>query len=166
VLVACRLAGLSALETHCAGVRARAQCGPRLAWSKTAENRRDVGRADPKTPGLNSRLYWPGGGGEWRGEESRLGPSQRAGCQLLRDSSTTPRWLKSSYPQPSLSIDHGDECKRRSNNPPLKRPDFPVAPEQKSGSRYPFALASLQFHYDRVQDGVGRLHGPVYVDVD
>ena len=31
-------------------------------------------------------------------------------------------------------------CKRRSNNPSLKRPDFPVAPEQKSGSRYPFAL--------------------------
>ena len=30
--------------------------------------------------------------------------------------------------------------KRRSNNPSLKRPDFPVAPEQKSGSRYPFAL--------------------------
>ena len=39
----------------------RAQCGPRLAWSKTAENRRDVGRADLKTPGLNSRPYWPGG---------------------------------------------------------------------------------------------------------
>jgi hypothetical protein len=39
----------------------RAQCGPRLAWSKTAENRRDVGRADPKTPGLNSRPYRPGG---------------------------------------------------------------------------------------------------------
>ena len=61
MLVAYRLAGLSALETHCAGVRARAQCGPRLACSprpdlfcatKTAENRRDVGRADPKTPGL------------------------------------------------------------------------------------------------------------------
>jgi hypothetical protein len=32
------------------------------------------------------------------------------------------------------------ECKRRSNNPSLKRPDFPAAPEQKSGSRYPFAL--------------------------
>ena len=31
-------------------------------------------------------------------------------------------------------------CKRRSNNPSLKRPDFPVAPEQKSGSRYAFAL--------------------------
>src|SRR5271170_4051826 len=31
-------------------------------------------------------------------------------------------------------------CKRRSNNPSLKRPDFPVVPEQKSGSRYPFAL--------------------------
>ena len=31
-------------------------------------------------------------------------------------------------------------CKRRSNNPSLRRPDFPVAPEQKSGSRYPFAL--------------------------
>jgi hypothetical protein len=28
---------------------------------KTAENMRDVGRADPKTPGLNSRPYWPGG---------------------------------------------------------------------------------------------------------
>ena len=27
------------------------------------------------------------------------------------------------------------ESKRRSNNPSLKRPDFPVAPEQKSGSR-------------------------------
>ena len=27
---------------------------------------------------------------------------QRAGCQRLRDSSTTPRWLKSRYPQPSL----------------------------------------------------------------
>jgi hypothetical protein len=70
MLVACRLTGLSALETHCAGVRARAQCGPRLACSprpdlfratKTAENRRDVGRADPKTPGLNSTPYWPGG---------------------------------------------------------------------------------------------------------
>jgi hypothetical protein len=44
-----------------------------------------------------------------RGEESRLGPSQRAGSQRLRDSSTTPRWLKSRYPQPSLSIDHRDE---------------------------------------------------------
>src|SRR5271165_6193723 len=32
------------------------------------------------------------------------------------------------------------KCERRSNNPSLKRPDFPVAPEQKSGSRYPFAL--------------------------
>ena len=61
MLVACRLAGLSALETHCAGVRACAQCGPRLAWSlrpdlicgpKTAENRRDVGQADPQTPDL------------------------------------------------------------------------------------------------------------------
>jgi hypothetical protein len=31
MLVACRLAGLSALETHCAGVRACAQCGPRLS---------------------------------------------------------------------------------------------------------------------------------------
>jgi hypothetical protein len=29
--------------------------------TKTAENRRDVRRADPKTPGLNSRPYWPGG---------------------------------------------------------------------------------------------------------
>ena len=35
-------------------------------------------------------------------------------------------------------------CKRRSNNPSLKRPDFPVAPEQKSGSRYPFALGSAE----------------------
>ena len=35
-------------------------------------------------------------------EESRLGPSQRACSQRLRDSSTTPRWLKSSYHQPSL----------------------------------------------------------------
>ena len=26
-------------------------------------------------------------------------------------------------------------CTRRSNNPSLKRPDIPVAPEQKSGSR-------------------------------
>src|ERR1700677_1664225 len=34
----------------------------------------------------------------------------------------------------------GGGCKRRSNNPSLKRPDFPVAPEQKSGSRYPFAV--------------------------
>jgi hypothetical protein len=25
-------------------------------------------------------------------------------------------------------------CKRRSNNPSLKRPDIPVAPERKSGS--------------------------------
>ena len=38
------------------------------------------------------------------------------------------------------SGDFGIGCKRRSNNPSLKRPDFPVAPEQKSGSRYPFAL--------------------------
>ena len=48
------------------------QCGPRLTRlprpdlicgpkTKTAENGRDVGRADPKTPGLNSRPYWPGG---------------------------------------------------------------------------------------------------------
>jgi hypothetical protein len=28
--------------------------------------------------------------------------SQRAGCPRLRDSSTTPRWLKSRYPQLSL----------------------------------------------------------------
>jgi hypothetical protein len=33
MLVACRLAGLSALETHYAGVRVGAQFGPRLAWS-------------------------------------------------------------------------------------------------------------------------------------
>jgi hypothetical protein len=26
-------------------------------------------------------------------------------------------------------------CTRRSNNPSVKRPDIPVAPEQKSGSR-------------------------------
>ena len=68
MLVACRLAGLSALETHCAGVRARAMraeagvvATARLNLRpKTAENRRDVGRTDPKAPGLNSRPYWPG----------------------------------------------------------------------------------------------------------
>ena len=58
MLVACRLAGLSALEAYYAGVRARAQFGPRLAWSprpdlycapKTAENGRDAGRA-PEDP--------------------------------------------------------------------------------------------------------------------
>jgi hypothetical protein len=27
------------------------------------------------------------------------------------------------------------DCTRRSNNPSVKRPDIPVAPEQKSGSR-------------------------------
>src|SRR5882757_10913214 len=39
-----------------------------------------------------------------------------------------------------IELGEGDLCKRRSNNPSLKRPDFPGAPEQKSGSRYPFAL--------------------------
>ncbi len=39
----------------------------------------------------------------------------------------------------TLGEEHGT-CKRRSNNPSLKRPDFLVAPEQKSGSRYPFAV--------------------------
>ena len=61
MLVACRLAGLSAFGAHYADLNALAQFGPRLAWSpppdlfcatKTAENSRDVGRADPKTPGL------------------------------------------------------------------------------------------------------------------
>jgi hypothetical protein len=61
MLVACRLAGLSAVEAHYADDNAQAQSWPRLAWSpppdlycapKIAENRRDVGRADPKTPGL------------------------------------------------------------------------------------------------------------------
>jgi hypothetical protein len=37
-----------------------------------------------------------------RGGVASLAPSQRAGSQRLRDSSTTPRWLKSRYPQPSL----------------------------------------------------------------
>ena len=47
-------------------------------------------------------------------------------------------------------------CKRRSNSPSLKRPDFPVAPEQKSGSRYPFALGR-----QRVGDeGRGALWAP------
>ena len=80
MLVACRLAGLSALETHCAGVRACAQCGPRLARlpprsfcsTETTENRRDVGRADPKTPGLNSGPYWPGGGAAHDAGRSRV----------------------------------------------------------------------------------------------
>ena len=61
MLVACRLVGLSALGARYADENAQAQSGPRLAWSprpdlfcatKTAENRRGVGRADPKTPGL------------------------------------------------------------------------------------------------------------------
>ena len=63
MLVACRLAGLSALEGHYADINARAmraetergRPGPTyFAAPKTAENRRDVGRADPKTPGLKS----------------------------------------------------------------------------------------------------------------
>jgi hypothetical protein len=41
-----------------AGVVATARLNLR---TKTAENRRDVGRTDPKAPGLNSRPYWPGG---------------------------------------------------------------------------------------------------------
>ena len=57
---------------------------------------------DPKTPGLNSRPYWPGGASHDAGEESRLGQSQRTGSQRRRDSSTTPRWLKNRYP-PSRS---------------------------------------------------------------
>ena len=82
------------------------KCGPRLAHlpPKTAENRRDLGRADPKTPGPNSRPYWPGGRRMDAGSESRLGPSQRAGSQRRRDLSTTPAlWLKSRYPQPRLA---------------------------------------------------------------
>jgi hypothetical protein len=43
-------------------------------------------------------------------------------------------------PVGAFGVSFGDYCKRRSNTPSLKRPDFPVAPEQKSGSRYPFAL--------------------------
>ena len=43
------------------------------------------------------------GASHGRGEESRLGPSQRTGSQRRRDSSTTPRWLKSRYPQPRLA---------------------------------------------------------------
>ena len=100
MLVASRLAGLSALETHCAGVRARAQCGPRLAWwprpdlicrtKKTAERRRDVGRMDPKAPGLNSRPYWPG---ERRMTRGGVRVSVRRSLQAVsgcRDLSTTP----------------------------------------------------------------------------
>ena len=61
MLVACRLAGLSALETHYAGVRAGAQfgaergcvTGPDLfCATKTAETRRDVGASGPEDPGL------------------------------------------------------------------------------------------------------------------
>jgi hypothetical protein len=61
-----------------------------------------VGRADAKNPGLKFWAILAGGRVASRREESRLGLSQRAGCQRLRDSSTTPRWLKSRYPQPSL----------------------------------------------------------------
>ena len=59
MLVACRLAGLSALETYYARVRACARAGAgvvapaRLLWRpQDSGNGRDVGRADPKTPGL------------------------------------------------------------------------------------------------------------------
>ena len=59
MLVACRLAGLSALEGHYAGVRVCAQFGPRwvsrpgptlFAAPKTAENGRDVGASGPEDP--------------------------------------------------------------------------------------------------------------------
>ena len=43
------------------------------------------------------------GASHGRGEESRLGPSRRAGAQRLRDSSTHPRWLKRGYPQTRLA---------------------------------------------------------------
>ena len=47
--------------TRNAGRGWRSHPGPTyLRPPKTAENRRDVGRADLKTPGLNSRPYWPG----------------------------------------------------------------------------------------------------------
>ena len=59
MLVACRLAGLSALETHCAGVRARntgrgwrSHPARLILRHQNSGDRRDVGRADPKTPGL------------------------------------------------------------------------------------------------------------------
>jgi hypothetical protein len=44
MLVACRLAGLSALETYYAGVRARAQCGadPSKGHARSGESYSDV----------------------------------------------------------------------------------------------------------------------------
>jgi hypothetical protein len=53
------------------------------------------------------------GASHGRGEESRLGPSQRVGCQRRRDSSTTPRWLKSRYPHPRLASTQPRVTKRR-----------------------------------------------------
>jgi len=40
----------------------------------------------------------------------------------------TPRWLRGP-PRSLRSIINPEECKRRSNNPSLKRPGNPVAPE-------------------------------------
>ena len=74
------------------------------------------------------------------------GSGTSASCDSARFDIDCPRASTRCPPGPARR--HGrhtrgavlSDCKRRSNNPSLKRPDFPVAPEQKSGSRYPFAL--------------------------
>jgi hypothetical protein len=54
-----------------------------------------------------------------RGEESRLGPSQRTGSQRRRDSSTTPRWLKSRYPPSRIASTATRVTKRRRYGRPV-----------------------------------------------
>jgi hypothetical protein len=71
------------------------------------------------------------------------GRKKRGGRLILRITSEVPlsvvRANCSGASKPGTRSSYRT-CKRRSNNPSLKRPDFPVAPEQKSGSRYHFAL--------------------------
>jgi len=56
------LRGARSGEADAVPLKVRALAPARFFCSpKTAENRPDLGRADPKTPGPNSRPYWPGG---------------------------------------------------------------------------------------------------------
>jgi hypothetical protein len=63
----------------------------------------------------------------WRSEES-ASPDTEILAALRPSMATVPGAMLLCASSPYA------RCKRRSNNPSLKRPDIPVAPERKSGS--------------------------------